>query len=86
MFIQTEDQAYRQMYGNDNKWLKPVGGIRLIAYNGETIPCLGYIEMSARYLEGNIILLLLLMDTPLLCTTFQALDVSHPRTGSRKNM
>ena len=40
------------MYGNDNKWLKPVGGIRLTAYNGETIPCLGYIEMSARYLEA----------------------------------
>ena len=40
------------MYGNDNKWLKPVGGITLTAYNGETIPCLGYIEMSARYLEA----------------------------------
>jgi len=40
------------MYGNDNKWLKPVRGIRLTVYNGETTPCLGYIEMSARYLEA----------------------------------
>ena len=40
------------MYGNDNKWLKYVGDIGLTAYNGETIPCVGYIEMSALYLEA----------------------------------
>ena len=35
---------------------------------------------------GNMLLLLLLMDTHLLCTRFHVLDVSHPQTGSRKNM
>jgi len=35
----------------ETKWLTLIGGIRLTAYNSETIPCLEYIEMSAGYLE-----------------------------------
>ena len=37
-------------------------------------------------MNKTMLLLLLLMDTPLLCTTFHVLDVSHPHIGSRKNM
>jgi len=35
---------------------------------------------------GIMLLLLLLLDAPLLCTTFHVLEVSHPETGPRKNM
>ena len=50
-------RTYRQMCGSDDSMIKPVKVVKLTAYNGQRIICLGQLKLKCQYksnwLEAN---------------------------------